>query len=504
MRLLAVFVAAVVLYLPTARYGFVQDDRAIVAGNPAAHSIGAAVRAFDDPYWPAESGAGLYRPLTIFSFAVDWSISGGRPGWIHIMNAWWHGLVTVLVALLLARWLPAPAAAIAGLLFAWHPVHVEAVAGLVGRAELLAAAGILGGVLAARRGWWWGAVACAALAMLSKEHGVIAGVVILLDRWLDSPDGRPYPRALWIALSAVTIGFVVVWFAVGRAGASDVAPVFLERGAGGRLAVALPAIARAAALLVWPVSLSIDYGPQVIPAREGVSLAALGGTLLLVAVPVGVVWLRRRAPALALALAVGALAYLPTANVLFASGVVLAERNLYLAALVPAVALGLAMSRAPRPALMVPLAILVVVACGAKSLDRLPAWRDNRAALLTLLADHPESSRAHASAAAVLAGLGDRPAALREYRAADSLFPGDPYVTSAYAILLLSGGDTAAAVTLAGRLAALRSPQALVLARRVRFLVSLSRGDTAAAREVSAQAILGRPSEAAWYHQYLQ
>src|SRR6185503_110581 len=180
--------AAIVLYLPTVRYGFVQDDRAIIASNPAAHSIGAALRAFDDPYWPPESGAGLYRPATILSYAVDWTLSGGSPGWLHLMNALWHGLATLLVVLVLTRWLSPVAAAVAGLVFAWHPVHVEGVASLVGRAELLAAVGIFAALLAARRAWWVAAVACAALAMLSKEHGIIAGVAILLDYWL-----RPHP-----------------------------------------------------------------------------------------------------------------------------------------------------------------------------------------------------------------------------------------------------------------------------------------------------------------------
>src|SRR5881394_1395264 len=268
-----VFVAAILLYLPTVRYGFVQDDRAIVVSNPAAHSVPAALRAFDDPYWPRESGAGLYRPVTILSYAVDWTLSGGRPGWLHLMNALWHGMVTVLLVILLARWLPTLGAAAAGLVFAWHPVHVEAIASLVGRAELLAAVGILGAVLAARRGWWIGALLCAALAMLSKEHGVIVGVVILLDKWLDSP-GRgaaccaPTGRetGLWLGLSAVTVAYLIAWTLIGRAGASDTAAVFFGRGLLGRWAIALPAVLRAGVLLFGPVSLSSDYSPRVIPA----------------------------------------------------------------------------------------------------------------------------------------------------------------------------------------------------------------------------------------------
>jgi len=142
----------------------------------------------------------------------------------------------------LARWLPALAAAAAGLLFAWHPVHVEAVANLVGRAELLVAVGILGAVLAARRRWWIVALACAALAMFSKEHGVIAGVVILLDKWLQPADDPPYPAGFWIALGVVTLGYLAAWFAVGWAGENDAAAVFYGRSTLGRLAVALPAV----------------------------------------------------------------------------------------------------------------------------------------------------------------------------------------------------------------------------------------------------------------------
>src|SRR5256885_6226925 len=300
-ELVLVFVAAVALFLPTVRYGVVQDDRAIIASNPAAHSIGAALRAFDDPYWPRETGAGLYRPVTILSYAVDWTISGGRPGWLHVMNALWHGLATVLLVMLLARWLPTLGAAAAGLVFAWHPVHVEAVASLVGRAELLTAVGILGAVLAARRRQWAVAVLCAVLAMFSKEHGVIAGVVILLDKWLDQnpplsqrergTGGEDYPVRFWIALGVVTIGFLAAWFAVGWAGENDAAAVFYDRGTWGRLAIALPAALRAAVLLIWPASLSVDYNPQVLPARSGISIAAgVGGGGLLGGSRVGALW----------------------------------------------------------------------------------------------------------------------------------------------------------------------------------------------------------------------
>lgn len=500
-----VFVAAVALYVPTVQYGFVQDDRAIIAGSPAAHSIGAALRAFDDPYWPPESGAGLYRPATILSYAVDWTLSGGRAGWLHFMNALWHGLAALLVTLVLARWLSPLGAAAAGLIFAWHPVHVEGVASLVGRAELLAAVGILAAVLAARRGWWIAAVACAALAMLSKEHGVIVGVVILCDYWLSGPERRRYPTGLWIGLAVATAGFLAAWLAIGRAGASDVAAVFMGRGVGGRLTVSLPAVARAAILLVWPASLSTDYGPQVIPARESFSLAAMFGAIVVVGVPVLVVWCRRRAPVIAFASVLAALSYLPTSNLLFPSGVVLAERNLYLAVALAAalVAVGIEWlaSRWDVRRAVVALGV-VALACSLRSLARLPTWRDNQSLLITLLTEHQESYRAHLSAAAVLAGMRDSAGARREYRFADSLFAGDPHMDAAHALYVVGLGDTAAAVPLVRRARSAMPNEPIAL--RAQFLLELARGHRGAAVAVADSAGERYPRERSWYAPYLQ
>ena len=172
-------------------------------------------------------------------------------------------------------------------------------------------------------------------------------------------------------------------------GESDAAAVFYGRGAWGRLAIALPAVLRAAWLLMWPASLSADYGPQVIPARTGFSLEALLGFCIVVLVPALALWCRRRAPAISFAAALAALSYVPTANLFFSSGVVLAERNLYLAVVLPAAFVGaaatwLASRRGARQSAVA--AAILVVAAGARSFARLPAWQDNRSQLLTLLA----------------------------------------------------------------------------------------------------------------------
>ena len=503
LTLALVCVAGTAIYLPTAQFTFVQDDRAIVAANPRAHSVSQALRAFDEPYWPTPSGGEYYRPLTILSYAVDWTLSGGRAGWLHLMNALWHGLASLLVVLVFERWLSPAAAVAGGLIFALHPVHVEAVAGLVGRAEVLAAAGMLGAVLCARRGWWVATVACAAAAMLSKEHGVTTGVLIVLDRWLRPTDEPRYPAGLYAALGGVTAAFVVAWYLIGHRATSDVAPVFLGAGTGQRLVIALPAVLRAAGLLGWPVDLSADYGPQVIPAYSAISVAALGGTVVVGAAVATGWWARRAAPALSFGAWASVATYLPTSNLAFPSGIVLAERNLYLPVLLVAALTGVAVQwvqgrwggAAPRGIGIVTAAL--AVALGWRTLSRLPVWRDNRTFLLTLLTEHPESYRGHWSAAAVLAGLGDTAGARREYAGADSLFHGDPHLDATHALFLLGLRDTAGARPLVERARQRVAYEPIAL--RAQVLLLLLRGQRAGATALADTARIRAPWDASWY-----
>lgn len=495
-----VFLAAVLLYLPTVRFGYVQDDRAIVVANPAAHGVGAALRAFDQPYWPLPSEAGLYRPVSVLSFAIDWSISGGRPGWLHLANALWHALACILVVLVLARWLPPWPAAIAGLVFAVHPVHVEGVANIVSRNELLATAGMFGAVLAARRRWWAAALTCVGLAMLSKEHAVVGGAVILLDDWMRPPGERRYPLWFYGLLGALTAAYAGVWLRFGHAATADVAAPLLGSGLGTRLAMALPATLRAAQLLVFPLSLSADYSPQVIPFRTAISPAAILGAGVVLVVLAGGIAVRRRAPALCFAALATALAYLPTSNFVFPAGIILAERNLYLAVLVPATVVGVgvtwALERWGRPRIMLPLA-LVLGALAARTLYRLPAWRDNRAFLLTLLEDHPESYRGQQSAAAVLSGMGLTSEARAAYARADSLFDADPHLQAAYAYYLIGLGDTSQSAPLV-RDARRRLPRERV-AMRVEYLLARARREPERAAALADTAQRWFPFERGWY-----
>lgn len=413
-----------------------------IRDNPAAHSIGAALDAWFDPYWPEDfRWAGLYRPFTIFTYGVDWSISGGATWWFHAVNVALHALVTGLVVIVVAPWLPPLGALAVGVLFAVHPVHVEAVANTVGRAELLVAVGLLTTLLAARRYrratspksrayWLTVTIMAVALALCSKEHGVVAIALLAVDHVMDTERSDGDGIALYWGVAVVTLAWLFLWRGIagayvasaGHAGLSGLTPVE-------RVATMLPAYLEVLRLLAWPFALASDYSPQVIPIRPDFSwIAALGLASTAAVIALGVLSIKR-APVVAFGVLAALVTYLPTANLVFVSGVLIAERNLYLAVLAPACAFGWGVSRVKEGHYRVaPLvaAAAVVLAFAFRSVERIPFWVDSESPIIGEQTAHPENFQTRVVLGRHVAALGDSSWALAEILVAGALLPNDP------------------------------------------------------------------------------
>src|SRR3989441_8970344 len=260
---LAVALCAVVVYLGALWNRFAFDDLPIVLWNSLFGRPGAWWRALAASYWPPERGGGMSRPLTISTYALDWLV--GRIAWFHAANLLWHAAASVAVAALARRWSGDRAALAAGLLFAVHPVHVEAVANIVGRAELMVALFAVLAVYAAliRDEPWW-SLAAFACGLLSKEN---AAVVPGLIAWgwivgLARPSWRRITLyvASWVALAAA---YTAVRWAVLHpfARITGMAAVFIGASPLEMRLTAIAALADVARLLVFPLTLRVDYSP---------------------------------------------------------------------------------------------------------------------------------------------------------------------------------------------------------------------------------------------------
>ena len=144
-RPLAILVAlAVIVYANALRNGFALDDIPIVAENPVVRSIGNVGSIFGTNYW-SRGGTEtigdptLYRPLTVFTYAIDHAMWGESAAGFHATNIVLHAVTTAVVFLIALELLATLGAAFAAAaIFAVHPIHTEAVTSVIGRAEVLA------------------------------------------------------------------------------------------------------------------------------------------------------------------------------------------------------------------------------------------------------------------------------------------------------------------------------------------------------------------------------
>src|SRR5690348_640442 len=214
-------------------------------------------RTFASPYWPPDVGGGLYRPLPIASYSLDWAMSGGSASWFHAVNLVWHAGASVAVASLARRLSGDRAAWTAGLLFAVHPVHVEAVANVVERAEIMAALFVVLAVYAAlaRDQLWW-SLAALACGVLSKENAIVAPGLIVWA-WVLGIARPSRERVAAYAASWLVFGLVYLTFhaAVLNQGLADSpAPVFVGASPIVVRLTAVATLADVARLLVFPLT----------------------------------------------------------------------------------------------------------------------------------------------------------------------------------------------------------------------------------------------------------
>ena len=467
------------------------DDRGVILRNPLVQEISGLWRAFANTYWPKGMTGGQYRPLVIASFSLDWAIARGGAWWFHLVNVLWHALASALAWRLLRRLVP-PAAALAGaLLFAVHPVHVEAVSNVVGRAELMMTAFALGALLLHRRGSPW-ALACFALALLSKENGIVLpGLAVAHDVLFGEGDARSAlrrRRRLYAGYAAVAAAYLVLLAAVLQGASRFVAPAATWNGAStaDRLLTMATVVPEYVRLLFAPFALSIDYSPGLIElATTFTPVVALGLAIVALAAAATVAsW--RRAPAVSLALLWFTVAVSPVSNVLFPSGIVLAERTLYLpslaASLLLAAAVGYLAERG-RGRVPVLATAALLVAFAARSWTRTPTWRNNKSLMITVLAERPESYRGHAFAASIHAMRGDWQAADRELAIARRIFQRDGTVYHNAAEAAIELGDLARAGALLDTAVSVHPKygQAHMLRMVVRYQLGDYRGAVAAA-----------------------
>jgi protein O-mannosyl-transferase len=419
---------AIAAYVGSLGHGFAYDDVALIALNNRVHSLANWSAILHTPWW----GDAVYRPFTALTIAADWMVSGGDPRWFHVVNVLLHAGVTVLVYVLARAIVPPFAAFMAGALFAVHPAHVEAVANVVGRAEVLAALFALAAVLLYRadgalaergdvtwRRWLtsWGVLGSLLLALASKETAFVTPGLLWLIDWLDGQrSGRSWGIALrrhwvlWVATVVLTGEWLVVWTSVAGSLAAGIdAPGLEGAGLGRRAVVMAPVALEYVRLLAFPARLSADYSPDFLPIADQLTVRGAVGWAVVAGVLAAGLAARRRAPALAFAVAWVAGTLFVVSNLIVPTEILLAERTLYLPSVGAVVLLGYGLDRlAGRWRVAAGAVAAILLGLGVlRTVTRVPVWRNNETLLPQLVRDAPGSFKSYWVAAAVTYTAGD-------------------------------------------------------------------------------------------------
>jgi len=440
-----VLFVAVAAYLNSLGNGFAYDDNAVVLRNDVV-TEGRWGEALLGPYWPeSREGAGLYRPVTVTSFAAEWRLWKGDPLGFHAVNVAMHALVSLLVLALLTRMVPLSAALAGALLFAVHPVHVEVVANVVGLSELLASLAVLGACLLYLRGAEWEgagrAARTAGLTLLylvglgAKEIAVtLPGVLLLLEA------ARPGRLSLWtrlrrevplfVSMAAVLGAYLLVRVSVLGTFTGEV-PAPALRGLTGaeRILTAVTVWPQYLRLMVFPRTLSADYAPGVLTVVRSITPAVILGGGVILAWVGGAAVLLRSAPPIGAGLGWFLVTVLPVSNLIVPAGILMAERTLYLPSVGLAMVVGGLVARIPEATpqrtrrLVAALGGVIGLAFMVRTVERNPTWLSTYVVLNTLATEHPESYLALRTRAAGLDRVGDKDTAARFYEQALAVAP---------------------------------------------------------------------------------
>jgi tetratricopeptide (TPR) repeat protein len=351
-RLLALWGVVLAAYYSSFQAGLMLDSPMVISQDARIQAVTPEnLRLIlTEEYWHGSTASGLYRPLTTFSYLLNYAVfgNGTQPAGYHWVNFALHGVNVSLVYLLgiLILGESAPAFALAAL-WGVHPLLTESVTNIVGRADLLAAFGVLAGLLCyvksattlgRHKVLWVAAMLIAqAVGIFSKENAaVLPGIMLLYDlTWRK--------RAAWrgraLAYAALVLP-LAAFFWLRAAFPMHILARFAENplmSAGfwtARL-TAIKVIGKYLWLFVWPARLSADYSYNAVPlfgwhpanwedAKALIALAVCLGAALL-----AVRWYRTRKP-LFFFLAFFFVALAPASNLAILIGSIMAERFVYL------------------------------------------------------------------------------------------------------------------------------------------------------------------------------
>ncbi len=412
--------ASLLVYSNSFTGGFVFDNKGIILQDPRIQAATSKNISdiFGHTYWWPKGESGLYRPFTTLTYLFNYSIlgDGDQPADYHWINLLLHAANAALLYFLLLRLTGNfRVAFFSAMLWSVHPILTESVTNIVGRADLLAALALLGGLLlylkvSETTGWvriagLAGLAAITGAGVFSKESAImIVGLIALFELtwWTE----RKKYRAQILAVAAVLFVPIELFlyrrsFVLASSPPADFPyfdnPITQAGFWTGRLS-AVKVLAQYLGLMAWPANLSADHSYNQIPLAHG-SLGDWLAWSVMALAAAGVAWSFRRNRNIFFLAGFAFLTILPASNLLFATGTMMAERLAYLpaAGVLACFVMGVyAAARRLQWERAAPV-VFCVIACGfaARTWARNRDWQDDMSLARATVSASPNSFKAH-------------------------------------------------------------------------------------------------------------
>ena len=291
-QLVVLIILAIGLYGQTFSFKYVLDDRLVIENNKFTQKgISGIPEIFANESFKGSLGeqkelveGGRYRPLSIASFALEKSITGGSASFSHLINIILYTLTGIFLYRVLLILLPGnsnlfinvPFAAAA--LFVVHPLHVEVVANVKGRDEIFAFIAELA-VLYFSLKWLQDKKSryliysgiCFLLGIFSKENLVTFLLIVPITAYFFTHSSISDKIKLTLPLLVATLIYLFIRYAVlgymfsGSAITNLMNNPFYGMGFSEKTATIFYTLLLYLKLLIYPYPLTHDYYPYHIP-----------------------------------------------------------------------------------------------------------------------------------------------------------------------------------------------------------------------------------------------
>ncbi len=384
---------------------------------------------------------GRYRPLSVVTFAVEQQIFGSNAevkplddvAFVrHFMNVIYYLLSIVFLFYLLRNYIFKEnhlVAFVACLIFLIHPMHTEVVANVKSRDEILSFLFIVLTFISVFKYRESKSVSKLLLgllfyflALLSKEYAIT--LIVLIPMLLFIVLKESFLKSILVALPFLAVAgiYLLIRFNIVGAGAKFENPdvlnnPYLYATKPEKLATKIEVLLRYIKLLFYPTPLSSDYSYNTIPFANFGSSAVWASIAIHVSLFVAAVILFFKRNILSFAITFYLLHLFLISNLIFNVGATMGERMVYHSSFGFAIAIAVFIgwilqkisSEQTKKIVAVSLGCIVVIWCGAKTINRNAEWKNDQTLFIADAQVVPNSALVNGNAGKAYIDLSEKP-----------------------------------------------------------------------------------------------